>query len=527
MVRSVGAPAERAPAPRHGSLGLALGVLTAVLFLTFLDNTIVSVALGSVQADLHAGVSALQWVVSAYALTFAGAMLAFGMVGDEFGRKRVMLAGVAIFCAGSVLAALAPNIGLVIAGRAVMGFGAAASEPGTLSMLRHLYTDERARTRAIGVWAGVSGLALAVGPVIGGALVGVWNWRAIFWFNLAFGLVALVAGMIVLPENSDPDAHRVDIAGTVLGAAALTALVFAVIGGEDTGFTSAPVITLLCLSAVAAVAFFWWESRAAHPLLDLKFLRKPTFLTANVVAFCAYFATFAVFFFTALYLEEVVGDTGYQITLVFLPMTALMIAASLLAGRWTDPAGPRWSIFIGCLMFGAGLLLTTVIAQPAPRVPAAGRGPRADRGGDRCHRGADYLGSPVRGPAGPVRHGRLGYQHQPGNRGRDRRGDSRRAGQRAAAVQPDQQAQAPGHPVEFPVHRHPRRRNRRCPLEREHRGRWGRGRGRPGHPGAGGHPRGVQCFLRGTACRAPALSLPGARRRALHVRAPGPPDRRL
>ena len=366
MVRSVGAPAERAPAPRHGTRGLALGVLTAVLFVTFLDNTIVSVALGSVQAELHAGVSALQWVVSAYALTFGGAMLAFGMVGDEFGRKRVMLIGVAIFCAGSVLAALAPNIGLVIAGRAVMGFGAAASEPGTLSMLRHLYTDERARTRAVGVWAGVSGLALAVGPVIGGALVGVWNWRAIFWFNLAFGLVALAAGMIVLPESSDPDAHRVDIAGTVLGAAALTALVFAVIGGENAGFFSASVITLLGLSALAAAAFFWWESRAAHPLLDLKFLRMPTFLTANVVAFCAYFATFAVFFFTALYLEEVVGDTGYQITLAFLPMTVLMIAASLLAGRWTDPSGPRWSIFIGCLMFGAGLLLTTVTLSPHP-----------------------------------------------------------------------------------------------------------------------------------------------------------------
>jgi EmrB/QacA subfamily drug resistance transporter len=366
MVRSVGAPAERAAAPRHGTRGLALAVLTLVLFLTFLDNTIVSVALGSVQADLHAGVSALQWVVSAYALTFAGAMLAFGMVGDEFGRKRVMLIGVGIFCAGSVLAALAPDIGLVIAGRAVMGFGAAASEPGTLSMLRHLYTDERTRTRAVGVWAAVSGLALAVGPVVGGALIGVWNWRAIFWFNVAFGLVALAAGLIVLPESADPDAHRVDIAGTVLGAAALTALVFGVIGGEDTGFASPSVLILLGLSVVAAVAFFWWESRAAHPLLDLKFLRMPRFLTANVVAFCAYFATFAVFFFTALYLEEVVGDTGYQIALAFLPMTALMIAASLLAGRWTDPAGPRWSIFIGCLMFGAGLLLTTVTLSPHP-----------------------------------------------------------------------------------------------------------------------------------------------------------------
>ncbi len=366
MVRSVGAPAERAPAPRHGSRGLALAVLTLVLFLTFLDNTIVSVALGSVQAELHAGVSALQWVVSAYALTFAGAMLAFGMVGDEFGRKRVMLIGVGIFCAGSVLAALAPNIGLVIAGRAVMGLGAAASEPGTLSMLRHLYTEERSRTRAVGVWAAVSGLALALGPVIGGALVGAWNWRGIFWFNVAFGLVALVAGLIVLPENSDPDAHRVDIPGAVLGAAALTALIFGVIRGENSGFTSPSVLILLGLSVLAAVAFFWWESRAAHPLLDLRFLRMPEFLTANVVAFCTYFATFAVFFFTALYLEEVVGDTGYQIALLFLPMTALMIVASLLAGRWTDPAGPRWSIFLGCLMFGAGLLLTTVTLNPHP-----------------------------------------------------------------------------------------------------------------------------------------------------------------
>jgi EmrB/QacA subfamily drug resistance transporter len=366
MVRSVGVPADQAPTARHGGRALALGVLCTVLFLTFLDNTIVAVALGSVQTDLHAGVTALQWVVSAYALTFAGAMLAFGMVGDEFGRKKVMLIGVAIFCAGSVLAALAPNIQLVIAGRAVMGLGAAASEPGTLSMLRHLYTDERTRTRALGVWTAVSGLALAVGPVVGGALVGLYNWRAIFWFNLFFGVVALVAGLLVLPENSDPDAQRVDIGGTIFGAAALTALVFAVIGGEYSSFTSPSVIALLVVAAAAAAAFFWWESRAAHPLLDLKFLRVPSFLTANVVAFCAYFATFAVFFFTALYLEEVVGYTGYQIALAFLPMTALMIGSSLVAGRWTATAGPRWSIFIGCVLFGAGLLLTTLTLSPDP-----------------------------------------------------------------------------------------------------------------------------------------------------------------
>jgi len=341
-------------------------VLCTILFLTFLDNTVVSVALGSVQADLHAGVTQLQWVVSAYALTFAGIMLACGMIGDEFGRKKVMLSGVAVFCAGSVLCTLAPNAGTLIAGRAVMGLGAAASEPGTLSMLRQLYADERARTRAVGVWSAVAGLALAAGPVIGGALVGVWDWRAIFWFNLAFGLAALVAGVSVLPESADPEAHRVDTAGALLGVAALTAFSFAIIDAENAGFGAASVVLLLCVSAAAAAAFFWRESRAAHPLLDLKFLRVPRFLAANLVAFCAYFATFAVFFFTALYLQEVVGYSGYQIALAFLPMTTLMIAASLLAGRWTSAAGPRWSIFIGCLMFSAGLLLTTLTLSPNP-----------------------------------------------------------------------------------------------------------------------------------------------------------------
>ena len=365
MVRSVGVPAE-APTARRGGRPLALAVLCTILFLTFLDNTVVSVGLGSVQTDLHAGVAHLQWVVSAYALTFAGAMLAFGMVADEFGRKRVMLVGAGIFCAGSVLSALASNVDLLIAGRAVMGFGAAASEPGTLSMLRHLYTDERTRTRALGVWTAVSSLALALGPVVGGALVGVWSWRAIFWFNLFFGLAALVAGILVLPENADPDAHRVDIPGFVLGAGALSALIFGVINAESTTFTSPDVLGLLCLSVITGAAFFWWERRAAHPLLDVRFLRVPCFLTANVVAYCAYFATFAVFFFTALYLYEVVGDSGYQIALIFLPMTTAMIAASLLAGRWSTAAGPRWSIFIGCVLFSAGLLLTTFTLSPSP-----------------------------------------------------------------------------------------------------------------------------------------------------------------
>ena len=345
---------------------VALTVLCTLLFLTFLDNTVVSVGLGSVQADLHAGVLALQWVVGAYALTFASAMLAFGTVGDKFGRKKVMLAGAGVFCAGSVLCALAPDAGVLIAGRAVMGLGAAASEPGTLSMLRHLYRDERARNRAIGVWAAVSGLALAVGPVLGGALVGLWSWRAIFWFNLVFGAAALVATAIVLPENADPEAHRVDIAGALLGAVALAALIFGVMTGESTGFTAPVVLVLFCGSVVAGCAFLWREYRAAHPLLDLRFLRVAPFTVANVVAFCSYFATFAIFFFTALYLDEVVGYSGFRIALAFLPMTVLMITSSVLAGIWQSPIGPRWSISAGCLSFAAGLLLTNAVLSPHP-----------------------------------------------------------------------------------------------------------------------------------------------------------------
>src|SRR6202007_554481 len=165
---------------------VALAALCTLLFLTFLDNTIVSVGLGSLQTTLHASVADLQWVVGAYALTFASIMLACGMIGDELGRKKVMLTGAAVFCAGSVLCAAAPNVDTLIAGRAIMGLGAAASEPGTLSMIRQLYPDAKARTRAIGVWAATSGFALAMGPVVGGILVGVWNWRGIFWFNLFF-----------------------------------------------------------------------------------------------------------------------------------------------------------------------------------------------------------------------------------------------------------------------------------------------------------------------------------------------------
>jgi EmrB/QacA subfamily drug resistance transporter len=351
---------------------VALATLCTVLFLTFFDITVVSVALSGIQTQLHAGVSSLQWVVGAYALTFASTMLVFGTIGDQFGRKRTMLAGVGVYCLGALMCALSLTIsassalGILLAGRAVMGLGAAASEPGTLSMLRHLYPEYAIRNRALGVWAAVSGFSLALGPVIGGALVYEWNWRSVFWFDVIFGVVALIAAIRFLPENSDPSTGRIDISGAVFGAVALAALIFAVIDAESSGFGSSQVIALLCVSLLAAVAFVVREGRAAHPLLDLRFLRVPRFATPNIVAFCAYFATFAIFFFTALYLEEVTGYNGGQIAEVFLPMTGLMILASLLAGRWTGIVGVRWSIVAGCVAFAGGLLFTNAVISPSP-----------------------------------------------------------------------------------------------------------------------------------------------------------------
>ena len=361
--------ADSAGGVRYRASSVALAALCTILFLTFLDNTIVSVGLGKLQTDLHASVPDLQWVVGAYALTFASIMLACGMIGDELGRKKVMLTGAGVFCAGSVVCALAPNAQTLIAGRAIMGLGAAASEPGTLSVLRHIFDDGRARARAVGVWAAVSGLALAAGPVIGGFLIGVWSWRGIFWFNLAFGLSALLVAAIVVPESSDPRTGRVDTAGALLGAGALATLIFGIIDAETSGFASTLPVTLFCAAAVLAVTFVWRERRAANPLIDLRFFRLARFTVPNVVGLCTYFSTFAIFFFTALYFVEVFSDSGYKIAAIFAPMTVLMIVASVFTGYWTGRAGPRWPITIGCLLFAAGLLLTDPLINEHPDYP--------------------------------------------------------------------------------------------------------------------------------------------------------------
>lgn len=342
----------------------ALATLCIVLFLTFLDNTVVSVALADVQSTLHAGVSSLQWVVNGYALAFASLMLAGGVLGDLLGRKWVMLAGVGVFCAGSVVCALAPGVGVLIAGRVIMGVGAAASEPGTLSIIRHVYPRKKTRADALGVWAAVSGLALALGPVIGGALVGFSDWRAIFWFNLGLGGLAFVMAAAFVPESSDRQGQRIDVAGIALIMVCLASLSSAVIQGEESGYRAPAIIALYCIGAVAAVAFVIRERRARSPLLHLSYFRRGPFAGSTFVAFAIYFGVFSIFFFTALYLEVVVGNSPYQTAVDFLPMAAGMIIASALTGPWVARQGPRIPMTVGCVLAGTGILLADAYLNP-------------------------------------------------------------------------------------------------------------------------------------------------------------------
>jgi EmrB/QacA subfamily drug resistance transporter len=335
----------------------ALAAVCAILFLTFLDNTIVSVALADIQTSLSSSVTGLQWIVDGYMLAFAALMLTGGTLGDLLGRKRVMLTGVAVFCAGSIVAAVAPSTTILIVGRVLMGVGAAASEPGTLSLIRHIYPERAERARAIGIWAAVSGLALALGPVIGGVLADGPGWPSIFWFGFGFGALALGVAAVTLTESKDPEGRKLDVPGLAAGATAIMAATFAVIEGENRGYGTWWIAVLFAVAAVLTVVFVLVEQRVPDPVLKLQFLRNPTFAAANVVAFATNLSVFSVFFFTALYLQLISNFTGNQVALVFTSLAVAMIASGVLAGRWTARVGPKGPMVVGCALAGLGLLL--------------------------------------------------------------------------------------------------------------------------------------------------------------------------
>ena len=337
-----------------------LFTITAILFLTFLDTTIMSVAAVNLQETLQTSVADLQWIINAYALCFAALMLAFGTLGDRVGRKKVMLGGIVVFAAGSLFGALAWNIPSLIAGRAIMGVGAAACEPGTLSVIRQLYPDRKARARAIGWWAAMAGLALAMGPVIGGVLVSLGGWPAIFWFNLAAGIAVLAAAIPLIKESSDPETGKTDYIGYVLGPVALGLIVFGIIRGETLGYFSWQVLTLFGAGVIAMVLFVLRESRVEAPMLQVKYFRRPPFSGSLTVAFATYFGVFSIFFLTAIYLQVVVHYSALRLAVLFLPMAACLIISSAIAGRWVAGSGAHAPVTLGCLCAGLGVWLTNL-----------------------------------------------------------------------------------------------------------------------------------------------------------------------
>jgi len=370
---AVGGPGDtRASRVRALWPHLGFSALLSILFLTFLDNTVISAVLANVQSQLHEGVSALQWVVGAYALTFASLMLISGSLSDNFGRKKVMLIGVAIFCVGSIVCALAYSTDVLVIGRVIMGIGAAGSEPGTLSMIRHIYPDHKRRARALGAWAAVSGLALAMGPVLGGALTGFWSWHAVFWFNLVFGGLAFVAAAVALPESADPTRKTPDFMGFALCALTLATATFATIAGESSGYRSSSIVTLYCVSVIALAIFIYYERDAKNPMLNLNFFKRRPFAGSTFVAFASYFSIFSIFFFVALYLEVVAMSGDYRLAEDFLPLLGGMMLASIFTGRWVGIVGSRVPMMTGCLVAAVGVALTDWIIGPGAGLATVG-----------------------------------------------------------------------------------------------------------------------------------------------------------
>src|SRR6266511_997443 len=335
------------------------------LFMPMLDNLVVNVALPTIQRDLGSGVSGLQWIIDAYTLTFASFMLTGGALGDLYGRKRFFMAGLVVFTSGSLLCALAGSTSELVAFRAIQGLGAAMLLPGSLSIITATFRG-RERGAAIGVWAAMSGLAIAIGPVIGGFLVEHVSWQSIFWVNVPIGAIGLTMTALVVRESRDPSrSRRLDPAGLITGTAGLFFLVYALIEGNARGWTDGQILGGFALSAVLLAVFFYVESHRESPMLPLSFFRIPTFAAANIVAAAVFFAMFGTVFFLTLYLQNVRGysPVGAGIRLFAFSVVILLVAPA--AGRLSDRFGSRWFMTVGPLIAaaGMGLMLRTEVGS--------------------------------------------------------------------------------------------------------------------------------------------------------------------
>jgi EmrB/QacA subfamily drug resistance transporter len=338
-----------------------LGAVAVGLFMIMLDNTVVNVALPSIQQDLGAGLSELQWIVTGYALTFAALMLSGGKLADLLGRRLIFVTGIVIFTLSSLACGLATSGDMLIGARVVQGAGAALMNPATLSIIAAAFPP-RERGTAIGIWAGVSALALAIGPLVGGLLTEHVGWEWIFFVNVPVGVLGIAASYLLIDESKDTShEQRLDLPGLVTGGLGLFALTYGLIEANSYGWGSARIVGSFVAAVVLLVAFVLLERHQRLPMLDLSLFKSGTFTGANLVVLLTALSMFGVFFFVSLYMQNILGYSAVQAGAAFLPMTLLIVVVAPIAGRLTDRVGSRWLMASGMTLLGIQLVYLSTL----------------------------------------------------------------------------------------------------------------------------------------------------------------------
>ncbi|HZP72630.1 MAG TPA: MFS transporter [Gaiellaceae bacterium] len=336
-----------------------LAAVSVGLFMIMLDNTVVNVALPSIRRSLGMSLSGLEWVVAGYALTFAAFMLTGGKLADFIGRRLIFMVGLAIFTGASLACGLAPSGGFLIGSRVVQGLGGALMNPATLSIITATFAP-RERGKAIGIWAGISGMALAIGPLVGGLLTEHVNWNWIFFINVPIGIAGILAARVLIDETRDQSAEqRLDVPGLTASAVGLFSLTYAFIEANTYGWTSTRILLAFGLAAVAIAAFVSLERHQRTPMLDLSLFRNRTFGGANGAMLFVGLAMFGTFFYVSLYMQNVLRYSPVEAGASFLPMTVLIILIAPRAGALTDRIGSRWLVGIGMTLLAVMLFYYT------------------------------------------------------------------------------------------------------------------------------------------------------------------------
>ncbi|MCA1221070.1 MFS transporter [Streptomyces sp. 8L] len=343
---------------------LVLAICCMSLLIVSLDNTVLNVALPSMQKELHASVSGLQWTIDAYTLVLASLLMLSGSTADRIGRRRVFKTGLVIFTLGSALCSVAPNLETLVIFRMMQAIGGSMLNPVAMSIITNTFTDPRERARAIGVWGGVVGLSMAAGPLVGGLLVDSVGWRSIFWVNLPIGIAALILTWKFVPESRAAKARRPDPVGQLLVIGVLAGVTSTIIEEPSAGWTSPLIIGLICLAVVSLAALLVYEPRRPEPLIDLRFFRSPPFSGATVIAVCAFAALGGFLFVNTLYLQEARNLSALHAGLYLLPMAAVTGVCAPLSGRLVGSRGPRPSLVVaGVGMTLSGLLFALFDAE--------------------------------------------------------------------------------------------------------------------------------------------------------------------